>query len=62
MFDRGLVSVDENYGLLIAKNSVAAEVADRLLVADRKLIVPTNAALAPHQAYLHWHRQNCFKG
>lgn len=62
MFDRGLVSVDDNYDLLIAKNSVAAEVADRLLVADRKLIVPANAALAPHQAYLHWHRQNCFKG
>lgn len=62
MFDRGLIAVDENYGLLIAKDSVAAEVADRLLVADRKLILPANAALAPHQSYLEWHRKHRFKG
>lgn len=62
MFDRGLISIDENYDLLIAKDSVAAEVADRLLVPDRKFIMPVNPALAPHQAYLQWHRQNCFKG
>lgn len=62
MFDRGLISVDENYDLLIAKNSVAAEVADRLLVEDRKLIMPANADLAPHQTYLHWHRHNCYQG
>lgn len=62
MFDRGLVSVDEDYGLLIAQDSVASEVADRLLVADRKLILPANAVLAPHQSYLEWHRQHVFKG
>ncbi len=62
MFDRGLISVDDNYDLLIAKGSVAAEVADRLLVADRRLIPPANAAFAPHESYLKWHRQNCFKG
>ena len=62
MFDRGLISVDGNHDLLIAQDSVAAEVADRLLVANRKLILPANPALAPHPDYLNWHRQNCFKG
>ena len=62
MFDRGLISVDENYDLLIAQDSVAAEVADRLLVKDRKLILPANGTLAPHKSYLNWHRQYCFKG
>lgn len=62
MFDRGLVSVDEDMGLLIAKDSVAADIAARLFVPDRKLILPIDPAKAPHQAYLKWHREQCFKG
>lgn len=62
MFDRGLISVDANHDLLIAKDSVAAEVADRLFVADRKLILPANESLAPHPSYLEWHRNHVFKG
>lgn len=62
MFDRGLVSVDADFSLLIARDSVASEIADRLLVADRKLLVPASVAHRPHPRYFDWHRQNCFKG
>ena len=62
MFDRGLVSVDEDLGLLIARDSVAADIAGRLFVADRRLILPQRRALAPHPAYMKWHRENRFKG
>lgn len=62
MFDRGLVSVDEDNSILIAKNSVAAPVADRLFIPDRKLFVPDMPALRPHAEYLAWHRQQVFKG
>ncbi|MEZ5779261.1 MAG: HNH endonuclease [Paracoccaceae bacterium] len=62
MFDRGLVSVDEDYSLLVARDSIAGGVADRLLVADRRLIRPADPTLQPHQGYLDWHRRNRFKG
>ena len=62
MFDRGLVTVGEDFGLLIAAGSVASEIADRLLVPDRRLVLPANPAHEPHQSYFDWHRRNCFKG
>ncbi len=62
MFDRGLVSVDHDGTILTAPNSIASEVADRLLVADRRLIMPPDPAHRPHQGYLQWHRQHRFKG
>lgn len=62
MFDRGLVSVDGDNALLIARGSIAAEVAARLFVPDRRLIVPSDPSLRPHPDYLDWHRQHRFKG
>lgn len=62
MFDRGLVSVDADYALLVARGSIAAEVADRLFVADRRLLMPSDPMLRPHQSYLDWHRRVRFKG
>jgi putative restriction endonuclease len=62
MFDRGLVSVDEDCSLLVARGSIAAEVSDRLLVANRRLILPADPALRPHPSYLEWHRRHRFKG
>lgn len=62
MFDRGLLSVDGDGAILTAKGSIAQEVADRLLTADRRLILPGDPQLRPHPAYLQWHREHCFKG
>lgn len=62
MFDRGLVSVDQDFSLLIARDSVASDMAARLFVPDHRLILPDDPTKAPHPAYLNWHRMNCFKG
>jgi putative restriction endonuclease len=62
MFDRGLLSVDGDGDILIAKGSVADDIAGRLLVPDRRLLRPHVAALAPHPAFLAWHRDHLFKG
>lgn len=62
MFDRGLVSVDQDMTLLIAKDSVASGTAARLFTPDRRLILPKDPGHAPHPAFLKWHRDNCFKG
>jgi putative restriction endonuclease len=61
MFDRGLLSVDENYHLLIAK-STAPDTVSRLLVPERKLRLPERPELWPAQTYLNYHRRQVFKG
>ncbi len=60
MFDRGLLSVDEDMTILIARNHVPAAMAG-LIVADRKLLVPAAAHLRPERGYLARHRAE-FKG
>ncbi|HGG04793.1 MAG TPA: restriction endonuclease [Aliiroseovarius sp.] len=60
MFDRGLVSVDDDLTILVAEDRLPAA-AKNLLVPDRKLLVPEAAFLRPHKAYLAHHRAG-FKG
>lgn len=62
MFDRGLLSVGDQGDILMARGSIAPEVATRLLTPDQKLLLPDDPALRPHPSYLQWHRENCFKG
>jgi putative restriction endonuclease len=62
MFDRGLVSVDGDGTILVARDSIADEVKERLLVPDRRIITPRSWLLAPHPEYLGWHRREVFKG
>ncbi len=62
MFDRGLVSVDDDHSILIAERSVASDSLARLISPDRKLLTPNAVHLQPHRDYLRWHRENCFKG
>lgn len=62
MFDRGFVTVDEEHTALIARGSIADDVAARLLSPDRRLLLPGNPALRPHATYLAWHRREVFKG
>jgi len=60
-FDAGLLSVADDYTILIAS---------RLTVDDmrgwpplhRKLTVPARADLRPHPSYLRFHRENIFEG
>ena len=62
MFDRGLIAVDDDHSILIARDSIAGEVVDRLVVPDRRLILPARPGDAPHPAFLRWHREHRFKG
>lgn len=62
MFDRGLISVGEQYEILIAKDSIADETSQRLITGDKRLLLPNRRELFPHHGYLKWHRDNVFKG
>jgi putative restriction endonuclease len=61
MFDRGLVSVDDDFSILIATGRLPDTVT-RLLREDRRLEIPTRPDLRPHPVHLRYHRENIFKG
>lgn len=60
MFDRGLVSVAEDRTILVSRNKVPAEVVERLLVPNGKLVLPEDPRDHPHPLNLQWHRENVF--
>lgn len=61
MFDRGLISVDEDWRLLLA-DSRLPDTVERLLTADRRLLLPVQPHLRPHPKFLEFHRREIFKG
>lgn len=60
MFDRGLISVAEDFSVLISHNKVSKETVDRLIAPGQKLLLPDNPRHHPHPAYLKYHRENVF--
>lgn len=61
MFDRGLISVDDDHTLLLAGSAVPDTVR-RLVNSDMRLIVPDRIEDRPHQQFLRYHRETVFKG
>jgi putative restriction endonuclease len=62
MFDRGLLSVDDDYRLLVAKGRVPDTI-ERMMNPSGKLRLPTGRQeLRPHPQFLRYHRENVFKG
>jgi len=61
MFDRGLLSLDDDFTILKAKGKIPSAV-ERLLNPTGKIIVPDNAINLPHPHYLKFHREQVFKG
>jgi putative restriction endonuclease len=61
MFDRGLISIDEDYSILLAKDRVPDTV-ERLIAGRPRLILPERQDLRPHPKFLAFHRQEIFKG
>lgn len=62
MFDRGLISVadDREQTILVSRNKVPREVADRLIVPSGQLVLPEDQRNWPHPDNLRWHRENVF--
>lgn len=60
LFDRGLLTVADDYSILLSPHGVPDDL-DKLILPERKLRVPANPDLRPHTTYLAWHRDHCFK-
>ena len=61
LFDRGLLSVDDDYRVLVAEKHVPKEVVG-LLNQDRHINAPADPKSCPHPHFLRFHRDNVFKG
>jgi len=61
MFDRGLISIGDDYKILVAKDRVPDN-ALRLLNESRIANLPKDVTLYPNAHYLKFHRDNVFKG
>ena len=62
MFDRGLISVGENYEILVSENKVPQDVRERLISPTGQLHLPKTRRDYPHPEYLKFHRENVFGG
>jgi putative restriction endonuclease len=61
MFDRGLISVDDDYKIITAKEKIPDTIG-RILNNDNKLILPEKKEMMPHKQFLKHHRESIFKG
>ena len=61
MFDRGLVTLDDQYNIVTARKKVPPELA-KLLNPEMRLRLPRTRELWPHPQFLRYHRENVFKG
>lgn len=60
MFDRGLLSLSNDFSILRSRH--LNHDVSHLLNSDMKAVVPPQPYLQPHPEYLGWHRTNVFKG
>ncbi len=61
MFDRGLISLDDNYDIIVSRQVNNPDDIWRLMAPSRKAKVPDDPRLRPHPRFLSWHRENCLK-
>ncbi|MDH3230031.1 MAG: HNH endonuclease [Alphaproteobacteria bacterium] len=61
MFDRGLIALDADHAILMARDRVPEEV-QRLINPDRRLRPPARPEFQPHPQFLEYHREHVFKG
>jgi putative restriction endonuclease len=61
MFDRGLISIGDDYKILVAKNHVPDD-AVRLLNQNGMINLPKDSTLHPNSYFLKFHRDQVFKG
>lgn len=58
MFDRGLLSLSNDYEILVSRKVNNTDEVSRLINKDRRAILPKSHSDWPHPRYLEWHRDH----
>jgi len=61
MFDRGVISVADDYRVLVLQKSIPDQL-KHLLLPGGKIRVPDDPLLRPHPQFLRYHRENIYRG
>lgn len=61
MFDRGLLTLTDDYEIVMATRMVAEDTR-RLIGFHSKILLPDDPKMRPHPKFLSYHRDNIFKG
>jgi putative restriction endonuclease len=61
MFDRGLISLDDDLKILVSRQINDPEGIHAMINKSGHALPPLRPADRPHPHFLQWHRDNCFK-
>jgi putative restriction endonuclease len=61
MFDRGIISLSDNYDILMAKKKIPGQIR-QLINPSGKINLPFDHKFYPHPKFLKYHRENIFIG
>jgi putative restriction endonuclease len=61
MFDRGLIGLSDDLGILISRQANDPDGIRALINKDGFARPPERSSDRPHPAFLQWHREHCFK-
>ena len=61
MFDRGLIAINDNFEIIISRQVNNPLSIQGMINPCGKIILPQDKRYYPHDAFLSWHRTNCFK-
>ncbi|MEM8826093.1 MAG: HNH endonuclease [Pseudomonadota bacterium] len=57
MFDRGLITLADDYIVLVSRQVNNREEVERMINPSGRALVPNDDRLKPHPAFLAWHRE-----
>ena len=61
MFDRGLIGLNDDLGIIVSRQANDPESIRSLINKTGFAIPPKRPLERPHPAFLAWHREHCFK-
>lgn len=61
MFDRGILSIEDD-GAILTAGSLVPDPVKRMLNPEGHIRLPENRIWQPHRQFLRWHREHVFKG
>jgi putative restriction endonuclease len=61
MFDRGLIGLDDDMGIIISRQANDPDSIHSVVNTSGRILLPPREADRPHPQFTRWHREHCFK-